>query len=273
MPLENKVSVKFNVLVFIGNYEIFKNSLLPKIVKLYQYFDKSKFCLYCCVNNKFSSKTDIDELLKSVLESNNLDLSYYLIETINKGADIGGFFQLIKKVIEIDDDSYNYNIFIHTKSKDLWRESLLSILEINYLKTFEERVLETKNIGIYGCHRWLNKNKRYSSNKELKLSKKETRQTYEKNFKLVNSLFQIDFTKKNLNNYCFISGTIFIFNSQLIEFIRPKIDECYELLPSYDHWRPSGKDIIGFEYTFERWFGALSYHLGLLVTSEQGDFS
>ena len=107
----------------------------------------------------------------------------------------------------------------------------------------------------------------------MKLSKKETRQIYEKNFKVVNSLFQIDFTKKNLNNYCFISGTIFIFNSQLIEFIRPKIDECYELLPSYDHWRPSGKDIIGFEYTFERWFGALSYHLGLLVTSEQGDFS
>ena len=49
----------------------------------------------------------------------------------------------------------------------------------------------------------------------------------------------------------------------------PKIDDCYQLLPSYDHWRPAGEDLIGFEYTFERWFGALCHHLGLQVLSEQ----
>ena len=198
-------------------------------------------------------------------------MSYYLFETINKGADIGGFFQLIKKVKEINDDSYNYNIFIHTKSKDSWRESLLSILEINYLLNFEQRLTETKNIGICGCHRWLNINKRYSKNEQLELSKQECKQIYEQKFRVVNSLFQIDFNRKTLNKYSFISGTIFIFNGQLIDFMFPKIDDCYQLLPFYDHWRPSGKDIIGFEYIFERWFGALSHHLGLLVISEHTD--
>lgn len=261
--------VKFNILVFIANPDIFKNSLLPKIIKLYQYFDKSKFCLYCCVNNKFSCKSDIDNLLKSNLESNNLDFSYYLFETINKGSDIGGFFQLIKKVKEVDDNSYNYNIFIHTKSKDSWRESLLSILEVDYLLNFEQRISKNKKIGIYGCHQWHNKNKRYSANKQLKLSRQDSKQIYEENFRTVNSLFQINFNKQTLNKYSFIAGTIFIFNSQLIDFMFPKIDDCYQLLPSYDYWRPSGKDLIGFEYTFERWFGALCHHLGLQVLSEQ----
>ena len=263
--------IKYNILTFIGNDKIFENSLLPKIINLYEYFSNSKFVLYICVNNKFSDIEKIDNLLKTHKSLRNLNFSYHIFETINKGADIGGYFELLKKVKEVNDNTIKYNIFTHTKSDDSWRESLLSsILTPESLLNFEQILQLNDNIGIYGEHRWLKSSyKAYHSNKQLKLGRFESKQIFENNFETINSLFKIQFEKETLDNYFFIAGTMFIFSNKLIEFIYPEIDNCYALLPLYDYWRPSGKDIIGFEYTFERWLGCLCHHLGLLVSSKK----
>jgi len=61
--------INYNVLTFIDNDKIFENSILPKIINLYKYFDVSKFKLYLCVNNKFFNCKKIDNLTSTTMNS------------------------------------------------------------------------------------------------------------------------------------------------------------------------------------------------------------
>jgi hypothetical protein len=141
--------IKTAILFHVGNIDVF-----TKIYKNQPSFFKRKALILITLHNK-DFITTISQYIPNAF--------FTIME--NKGADIGGFIQNIK--ILINHSNYNdiENIyFIHTKSKDDWRRDLLFPITSNYKKI--ESMLQSKKDTpiIVGSEKYCYRNKGVNRN-------------------------------------------------------------------------------------------------------------
>jgi len=141
--------IKTAILFHVGNIDVF-----TKIYKNQPAFFKRKALILITLHNK-DFITTISQYIPNAF--------FTIME--NKGADIGGFIQNIK--ILINHSNYNdiENIyFIHTKSNDDWRRDLLFPITTNYKKI--ESMLQSKKDTpiIVGCEKYCYRNKGVNRN-------------------------------------------------------------------------------------------------------------
>jgi lipopolysaccharide biosynthesis protein len=211
------------------------------------------------LNNIKKSNYDFDLYISICSEVINDDIMKKLIEfkndtiitiTINRGADIGGFFHTIRNN-NIDLDLYCACLYLHTKeSKQFgeiisyqWRGQLLNdiLLTPDLINFCVDKIIN--NTGIIGSSKCI-----YSINNSLKQYKIELNHYTN----LCNRL------KLKLNNTYFVAGTIFWCNLQIIKYIINSNITSNDFELGFEH---NGLLAHG----FERIFGNISTELSLPI--------
>ena len=247
---EKKILInKINKDIFnkINNNEKNKNEINKKIK------NKKTICVLCHIGNIYIFKRIIIYLLElEKLSKNNYDINLYFnivnnivnIEEINilvkkyfnnerykniklftsnnKGFDIGGYINILKNINDYNNDIY---ITCHTKTDDIWRNSMFKPIFYNLEKNIE--LLDNKIVGIIGS-----KERTYKTNFNLNKN----------NYNHVKDLINI-FKEKNkeldkminenneIKNFYFIGGTCMIMNREIIDvLINYGLDKIYNLL-------------------------------------------
>lgn len=126
------------ILFHVYNLEIF-NSMISKYNFLHD-----KNVSYICSCNSLEIKKHIYDSLQNVLAINIIE---------NKGMDIGGNLTNMKTLLNLNIE-YDYCLFLHTKSDDIWRNKLLNnILNIQCIQHMESLLDIPFIVGSYDCFR------------------------------------------------------------------------------------------------------------------------
>ena len=217
------------VVVHCGRIDIFEK-LLQSLLNIEMFEWK-----YCIINinilKEFINKKSIIDICKE------LKSKIIITEYLNKGMDIGNFLLTLK-------DCQEDLIFkLHTKSRDEWRDKLVSIFEPYRL--YNSIKLLNQNIGMIGCREWISTCIDFVDHEKL------TREL------CINCRIPY-----NVDLYCnsyFVAGTMFICKRNILDVLKPIADILYKNCNSYDKYMPICSSHLKIETTLERLFGYLCY--------------
>ena len=222
--------ISVRVVVHCGRIDLFKKLLQSLLnIELFEW-------KYCIINinylREFVNKNKLIDICKE------LKSKVIITEYPNKGMDTGNFLLTLKDC--------NEDLFfkLHTKSRDKWRNDLISIYE-PYKIYNAVKLLRDENIAMIGGKNCISTCIDFIEHEKL-------------NKELCNKVNIIHNTDLFCNSY-FIAGTMFICKRNILDILKDKSNILYKNCNFYDKYMDIRSSHLKMETFLERLFGYLCY--------------
>jgi hypothetical protein len=230
----NKLNI--SVCVHCANLEIFND--LISYIKNFEHFEWNRLQIIINIDVDLVDK----KLILKIIKDNLIESNCIIIESKNKGLDIGGFLRCLKHVK--DDDHIIAKI--HTKGRIKWRTDMMKIFTIEGIYN-SVKLLHYENIGMIG-----NNNQLWDFYKNVNMS-------YKSHINRICNNLNMRYDESNLHNGFLIGGTIFMCKKIILEDMIKKKEHLYQYCNETDDYYKT-PNAFRFELTMERFFGYLVYH-------------